>query len=420
MKVPAKFLTPGVALFAAGIAIATIFRTKLPAYLSSLFQKADPTAQSVVMFGVLAALVALAIFAWERQRGLRLTKEVADAAVAEAARMTEQLQAEHERNQKEEARLKDQLSTLAELNDHVWVRDPGRDVPRFVPIDERPNKKLRFISVLNLKGGVGKTTVSAYLGAALAQVLLKGAPHQILLVDLDFQGTLSNAAVDKADLDRERARGVTSARLIEDPLVTAEDLRDLMLPMAGPLKDRVRVIPSRDDLEMANLRAEVRYVIYPDNDVRFRFRRIFHTPEFFALEGGFDYVIFDCPPRLTTVAVSALAASDYVVIPTKPDPASIEAIPRTVGWLERLAGIVQARLAGVVVNEVRMRAGVPLRLHGPHLADLEAMPYRVFNTKVPLMDSPWEADETGSWATSPERLGPFLELARDLKRRMPR
>jgi cellulose biosynthesis protein BcsQ len=88
--------------------------------------------------------------------------------------------------------------------------------------------------------------------------------------------------------------------------------------------------------------------------VRFLFRQQFHCQ---ALFSQFDLIIFDCPPRLTTSAVNALTCSDYVLIPTKLDQDSINSVPRTIKWLDQLAGLVCAQLVGVVANDVSLRTG---------------------------------------------------------------
>jgi cellulose biosynthesis protein BcsQ len=89
-------------------------------------------------------------------------------------------------------------------------------------------------------------------------------------------------------------------------------------------------------------------------EVRFRFRGHLHQPEVFK---EFDLVIFDCPPRPTTSTVNVLTCSGYVLIPTKLDLGSINAVPRTIRWLSTLKGISHAQLVGVVANHVRYHAG---------------------------------------------------------------
>ena len=61
------------------------------------------------------------------------------------------------------------------------------------------------------------------------------------------------------------------------------------------------------------------------DDVRYRLRHALHTRD---LREHYDVVLIDCPPRLTTGCVNALAASDYVLIPVLLEETSTEAVPR--------------------------------------------------------------------------------------------
>ncbi|MCS6898131.1 MAG: ParA family protein, partial [Nitrospira sp.] len=88
----------------------------------------------------------------------------------------------------------------------------------------------------------------------------------------------------------------------------------------------------------------------------------------------FDLVIFDCPPRLTTSTVNALTTSDYVLIPTKLDERSFEAIPRTLSFLDNLRPIAQPKILGVVANEVRYwRRPILLKVHQSGMARLREL-----------------------------------------------
>ena len=75
---------------------------------------------------------------------------------------------------------------------------------------------------------------------------------------------------------------------------------------------------------------------------------------------SFDVVLFDCPPRVTASVVNAVACSDYVLIPTKLDTGSIDAIPRTLAWMKGLGAICQAELLGVLASHVTLRGGKPI------------------------------------------------------------
>lgn len=75
------------------------------------------------------------------------------------------------------------------------------------------------------------------------------------------------------------------------------------------------------------------------------------------LRDQYDVVLIDCPPRLTTGCVNALAASDYVLIPVLLEETSTDAVPRTLGWLKKFQAQVCTELdvLGIVGNKANPR-----------------------------------------------------------------
>src|SRR5207244_1112144 len=85
-------------------------------------------------------------------------------------------------------------------------------------------------------------------------------------------------------------------------------------------------------------------------DARFRLRQALHSP---LVQNDVDYVLIDCPPRLTTAAVNALTCADYVLVPVLLDATSVEAAPRFLRWLSTLKNALACPdldVLGVVAN----------------------------------------------------------------------
>lgn len=226
------------------------------------------------------------------------------------------------------------------VKEDIWRRDMVNP-PRFVDKDKR---NACFISLLNLKGGVGKTTLAANLGVCLA---LMDRPLKVLLIDLDFQATLSNMSVEAAALLTARKMRHTTERLL-DPQLTVDDFKQLLVGVNRVANGRILI--ADDSLERMDFQTQARFFLKPQHDARFLFRKVLHQRE---ITDYFDVVIFDCPPRLTTSTVNALTTSDFVLIPTKLDERSFEAIPRTLAFLNRLRTIAQPKVIGVAANEVQ-------------------------------------------------------------------
>jgi cellulose biosynthesis protein BcsQ len=150
----------------------------------------------------------------------------------------------------------------------------------------------------------------------------------------------------------------TGARLLDgkdDPLL----ISDLTQRVSHPnlLGFTCNFIPADESLAEAELRAQARWLVTKTPDARFLFRRLFHSQEVLS---GYDFVLFDCPPRLTTACVNALGCSDFLLVPVLLEQGSVEALPRTLNWLSRLPHVTRARLLGVVANRVDLYRGKPI------------------------------------------------------------
>jgi len=300
-------------------------------FLQWAFANAGTTGQVVIVVTTGVGLTYFAVVSMNRQERVAELK-------AERGMLEERLRLkEAELKQVEENNIR-----LAEegVKEDIWRRDV-LGAPRFLEKEER---SARFIALLNLKGGVGKTTLAANLGVCLA---LMDRPLKVLLIDLDFQATLSNMSVEAAALLVAGQSGNTSSRLL-DRTLARDDFAKLVLGI-----NRVptgRIIIADVALERVDFQTQARFFLEPKNDVRFLFRSLLHQRE---IADKFDVVLFDCPPRLTTSTVNALTSSDYVVIPTKLDERSFEAIPRTLSFINNLRTIAQPKIIGVVANEVQ-------------------------------------------------------------------
>ena len=183
----------------------------------------------------------------------------------------------------------------------------------------------KVLSIVNLKGGVGKTTIAANLGACMAQQLNEGKigseQKRVLLIDLDFQGTLSGMASPREDIWPPREVDSHATRLISNAL-NSENIIDLRY--TADERELLEIIPSYYELAQAENRLMIEWLLgAQENDIRYTLANILHRPQ---IRNRYSLIIIDCPPRLTTATIQALCASSHLLIPTIMDLASAGAV----------------------------------------------------------------------------------------------
>lgn len=194
----------------------------------------------------------------------------------------------------------------------------------------RPNGP-RIIAVANQKGGVGKTTTTINLGAALAEKGLR-----VMIVDLDPQGNASTGLGIHAE-DRE----FTAYELLLEDI----DLGQVIQPTRS---ENLLIIPATVDLSSADIEL------------------ISHEKRSFLLHDALrqtamdrydlDYVLIDCPPSLNLLTVNAMVAAHSVLVPLQSEFFALE-------------GLSQLMLT---IREVRQSANPMLGIEGVVLTMFDA------------------------------------------------
>ena len=281
-----------------------------------------------------------------------LKAEVKDAR-REVDERTGQLREEQAKVRSREVRirgLEDDLRRITEGSNQLWKLRPNRPFPEYQGWRDR-KRGATIITVGHLKGGVGKTTIAANMAAYISTTLKR----PVLLVDLDYQGSLSNGLMLAAE-QTEVASHVD--RLFDDDanLITLDRARVHLTPVM----DRGWLVPASYPFAATENRLLMRWILQePDNiDVRYRLAHVLLRPE---VREGYAAIILDMPPRMTMGAVNALIASHYVLVPTILDKLSAEAVSQ---FLSQLQGVkddlkLDIELAGVVATMTQMKQLVP-------------------------------------------------------------
>jgi len=244
------------------------------------------------------------------------------------------------------------LNAVSEEGPGIWLSKNPEFPPNYNALMK---KSIPIITVGNLKGGVGKTTIAANLAAHYAY---RG--KNVLLIDLDYQGSLSSMMLDGGIPAPTKAnQQSTASRLVGSPDsqdVILHEARPIHLPWAssdyrGSVTKRVRAIPAFYDLARTDNRVMVEWLLgcyAGDSDPRYWMATALHQPE---VQAKYDCIVIDAPPRMVTGFVQALCASTHVLIPTILDHVSADAVDRFVTQLEQEKTLwPYLRVAGVVAT----------------------------------------------------------------------
>lgn len=174
----------------------------------------------------------------------------------------------------------------------------------------------KVISIINMKGGVGKTTLSIGIADMLATM-----NHKILLIDADPQFNATQALLDTYKnesyyTDEVIKNGKTIYKLFKPQ---TDMMQSYETPKASEL-----IIELKENLDI--LCGDLNLVLVNKVSDHTFVRRIRNFIDDNSLREIYDYIIIDCPPTLTIYTDSALMASDYYLIPNRIDRYSIVGI----------------------------------------------------------------------------------------------
>lgn len=242
---------------------------------------------------------------------------------------------------------------------------------------------MKTFAIVNRKGGVGKTTTAVNL----AYVLATGYRLRVLLVDADGQANATQILLPSGDYDGLGAllRGLS---ICYDELVEHTDVEGL------------DVLPASDNLWALDIET-------PKEELRYS--ALMSMRDAVEEDGAYDVMVIDCPPNLSVACVSAILASDAVIIPVLSDACSATGVADLVEQIDSLRYIrPEIRVAGVLVNQWH---------RSPVVEDAAA--YLREDGRVPVYDTVIRRTDKvpeSSWARMAiQQWSPFCSAARDYR-----
>lgn len=211
----------------------------------------------------------------------------------------------------------------------------------------------KVIAIANQKGGVGKTTTSVSLSAALAE---KG--KKVLLVDCDPQGNATSGfGINKQELEHS----------IYNVIIGGWSLGDIIMPTDY----KIDIVPSQIDLAGA----EVELVEVSGRE--YRLKSAIDT-----IKGNYDYIIIDCPPSLSFLTLNSLVAADSVLIPLQCEFYALEGLTQLLNTIDMIKADLNVNLEieGIVMTMFDSRTNLSEQVEAEvrnHIGD------KVYKTTIP-------------------------------------
>jgi chromosome partitioning protein len=218
----------------------------------------------------------------------------------------------------------------------------------------------KVISLVNQKGGVGKTTTSINLSASLALLGKK-----ILLVDLDPQGnTTTGVGINKADISKS----------IYDVLIDEATINEVIVKTKFK---NLHVIPATINLAGIDIELLGKSKNEPGFTKSGQLKKYLDT-----IKDIYDFIIIDCPPSLGIITTNALTASNSVIIPVQCEFFALEGIMQLLNTIMLAQKNINPELdiEGVLLTMLDSRTNLGLEV----VEDIRSyFKERVYNTIIP-------------------------------------
>ncbi|WP_436516498.1 ParA family protein [Ekhidna sp. To15] len=235
---------------------------------------------------------------------------------------------------------------------------------------------MSIISIVNQKGGTGKTTTSLNLGSALAKLGKK-----VLLIDMDSQGNLGYSL------------GLDEGQTIADVFEGSNEIDQIIQEREG-----MHIVPS--DMRLVDIELSLMDLDDRHNMLN---SKISH------LSSKYDHILIDCPPSLSILAVNSLYASDKVIVPMLMEVLSLQGLDQIIQTIDKINVSYS--------KDLEILGILPVMVDKRRKLSLEVKDYILENYEVKIFDSMIrnnvKASEAPSFGQSVIEYSPSSNSAKD-------
>ena len=202
------------------------------------------------------------------------------------------------------------------------------------------------VSIINFKGGVGKTTLSFNLAAGLVRYY----KARVLVVDMDHQSSLSIVCLGAKTWQSHVAAKQTVTEVFK-PFVQVQNMPGIEIVASTQLNKylygKLKIVPASlqlDDVEIELTSSHHGNAIQSEWDKRTLMCRWLEET---GVNEEFDYIIFDCPPATKIVSQNAIAASHGYIVPVIPEAVMERGAPHLAALVKNVIDVQMNALAAM-------------------------------------------------------------------------